>query len=395
VAVTVVDPTAIPDTRPPSDTVPTPVALLDHVTTRPVSTLPAESFITAASCRVDPMFTLAGDGVTVTKATGTTVTVIADVPLLPSLVAVIVADPTPTADTRPLADTVATAGALLDHVMTRPVRTVPAESLVVAISCTVVPMRSVLVAGATVTDATGTIVTVIPAVPLLPSLVAVIVADPADTPVTTPLAETVATPGALLDQVIVRPVSTLPAESLVIALSCVVAPTLRLSELGDTATVATATRFTVTDAAPLFPSLVAVMVTDPAATAVTMPLAETIATAGALLDHVTMRPVSTLPAESVVTAPSCTVFPIVMLVLGGVTLTELTGTTVTVMVAVPLLPSLVAVIVAEPADTADTNPLLDTVVTPGALLDQLIDRPVSVLPAASLSAAVSWVEAPI
>jgi hypothetical protein len=80
------------------------------------------------------MFTLPGDGVTVTDATGATVTVIAVVPLLPSLVAVIVAVPTATADTRPLPDTVATAGASLDHAILRPVRTAPVESFVVAVS---------------------------------------------------------------------------------------------------------------------------------------------------------------------------------------------------------------------------------------------------------------------
>src|SRR5882672_5261021 len=96
----VVDPGARRETSPHAETVPAPGALLDQVTTRPVSTLPAESLVTAVSCRVDPMLTLPGDGDTVTDATGTTVTVIDAVPLLPSLVAVIVADPTATADAR-------------------------------------------------------------------------------------------------------------------------------------------------------------------------------------------------------------------------------------------------------------------------------------------------------
>jgi len=111
-----------------------PSTLLDHVTARPVSTLPAESFVTAVSCTVDPIFTLAGDGVTVTVATGTIVTVMVEVPLFPSLVAVIVADPAATAVTSPLAETVATPLALLDQVTARPLSTVPAESLVVAVN---------------------------------------------------------------------------------------------------------------------------------------------------------------------------------------------------------------------------------------------------------------------
>jgi hypothetical protein len=60
---------------------------------------------------------------------------------------------------------------------------------------------------------------VIVAVPVFPSLVAVIVADPGDTPVTDPLEFTVAIPVALLLQVMVRPVSTFPAGSRVVALS--------------------------------------------------------------------------------------------------------------------------------------------------------------------------------
>src|SRR5207247_9762829 len=103
-------------------------------------------------------------------------------------------------------------------------------------------------------------------VPLLPSLVAVIVADPAATPVTSPLAETVATAGALLDQVTIRPVSTLPAESFVVAVSCTVAPAMRLFDAGDTVTVATGSRSTVTAAAPLFPSLAAALGAGPGAT---------------------------------------------------------------------------------------------------------------------------------
>jgi hypothetical protein len=63
--------------------------------------------------------------------------------------------------------------------------------------------------GETLTDATGTGVTVTLAVPLFPSLVAVIVAEPAATPVTTPLDETVAIPVLELDHVTARPVNTL------------------------------------------------------------------------------------------------------------------------------------------------------------------------------------------
>src|SRR5919197_5118367 len=224
-------------------------------------------------------------------------------------------------------------------------------------------MRSVFVAGATVTVATGTRVTVIDAVPLCPSLVAVIVALPLATAVTRPLVDTVAIPASLVDQVIVRPLSGLPAESFATALNCAVVPVCSVTDHGVTLTVATGTSATVIAALPLCPSLVAVIVTEPAATPLTKPAADTVATPVALLDHVTPRPVRTLPAESLVTALSCSVDPTFTLPDDGVTVNDATGTTVTVIADVPLLPSLVAMTVAKPAATAVTKPPADTVAT--------------------------------
>src|SRR2546427_5728475 len=127
---------------------------------------------------------LAVVGLTVTEATGTLVTVMAAVPLCPSLVAAIVAEPAATPVTNPLAETVATAALLVPHVTTRPLRAVPFASFGVAVNWVVVPTVTPAAAGLTVTEATGTFVTVAAAVPLRPSLVAVIVAEPAATPVT-------------------------------------------------------------------------------------------------------------------------------------------------------------------------------------------------------------------
>src|SRR5438445_5034449 len=62
--------------------------------------------------------------------------------------------------------------------------------------------------------------TVMLAVPLLPSLEAVIVAEPAATPVTSPLALTVATLVLLVAQATLLPVSALALASLVVAESC-------------------------------------------------------------------------------------------------------------------------------------------------------------------------------
>src|SRR6266480_3452548 len=92
------------------------------------------------------------------------VTLAAAVPLCPSLVAVIVAEPAATPVTRPLPFTLATAALLLAHVTTRPVSVLPGESLVTALNCRVAPTGTLAVVGLTVTDATGVLVIVTAAV---------------------------------------------------------------------------------------------------------------------------------------------------------------------------------------------------------------------------------------
>ena len=156
-----------------------------------------------------------------TKVTGANpvVTVTAEVPVFPSLVAVIAAEPPPTPVTKPLVDTVATAVLPLAHVTVRPLRALPFASSGVAVSCTLAPADTVAEAGLTATEATGT-GTVIAELPVFPSLVAVIVTEPAATAVTRPLLETVATAVLPLTHVTARPESGFPLASSGVALSC-------------------------------------------------------------------------------------------------------------------------------------------------------------------------------
>ena len=84
------------------------------------------------------------------------VTLIVDVPLFPSLFAVIVAKPTATPVTRPLPLAVATAVVELVHVTVRPVRVLPLASFSVAVSGSVAFVKMVADVGVTVTEATGT-----------------------------------------------------------------------------------------------------------------------------------------------------------------------------------------------------------------------------------------------
>src|SRR5258705_5618690 len=196
-------PAANPATKPLLLTCATPGALVDHVTVRPVSAFPVASRGVAVSC-TDPLVRMvAAAGVTSTEATGTNATtVMADVPVTPSAVALMVTGPPPALPvTRPLASTVAVAALPVAHVMARPVSGLPPASLAVAVSWTVAPSAIVADGGVTVIEAIGTGVTVTLAVPLLSSLVAVIVTGPPTLiPVTRPVALIVAMLASLVVQ---------------------------------------------------------------------------------------------------------------------------------------------------------------------------------------------------
>src|SRR6266481_2672912 len=394
VAVIVAVPAATPLTSPLLLTVAILVLLLAHVTVRPVSAVPAESFGLAVSCAVCPTVRLAVAGATATAATGTAVTVIAAVLLLPSLVAVMVVAPAATPVTRPLGFTRTSVVSPLAQVTVRPAKVAPAESFGVAVSCTVCPTRMLAVAGEIATEATGTVVMVIAAVLLLPSLIAVIGAEPEATPVTRPPVLTRATVVSPLAHVTVRPTRVPPAESFGVAVSCTVCPTRMLAVAGETTTEATGTSVTVTAALPVLPSLVAVIVTVPTAPLVTSPLALTVATPVLLLVHVTDRPVNAPPAESFGVAANCSVCPTLRLPVAGETTTEATGTVVTVIAAVLLLPSLIAVIGAEPEATPVTRPPGLTRATVVSPLAHVTVRPTRVPPAESFGVAVSCTVCP-
>ncbi len=86
------------------------------------------------SCRVWPASTLTSAGERITAPTGFGVTVSAEVPLLPSDVAVIVTSPGATPVTSPVEDTVARVASLVDQATTRPASVAPEASLRTAVS---------------------------------------------------------------------------------------------------------------------------------------------------------------------------------------------------------------------------------------------------------------------
>src|SRR4029077_8649120 len=130
------------------------------------------------------------------------------------------------------------------HVTARPLSTAPVLSFGVAVSCTFPATRMAAVAGATVTDATGTTVTVTTDVPVFVSLVAVIVADPAALPVARPVALTLAFVVSLLVQLTTRPVGGIPGVSCGVAVNGTVPPTSKLAGAGVTITDETGTTVT-------------------------------------------------------------------------------------------------------------------------------------------------------
>jgi hypothetical protein len=232
-------------------------------------------------------------------------------------------------------------------------------------------------------------VTVSVAVPDFPSLVAVITAVPGASVVIAPAVEIEATPGALEVQTMLLPVSTCPFASFTVAVACVACPASTDADASDTETNATGIGVTVIADVPVCPSLVAVIVALPAATAVTNPSTDTVATPFALDDQVTTLPPRIRLWESRNVAPSCWVLPSTTLADEGVTATVATGAEVTVSGADPLMPSLVAAIVAEPTETAVTRPVGPTVAIVGWSDAQLTARPLSSRPFASLRTTVA------
>src|SRR3989449_7905968 len=216
-------PAASPTTKPVALTLATAGAVLAQVTTRPPSGLPFASFGVAVSWAVPFTGIVDDTGLTATEATDAGITVKLAVPLLPSLVAVIVAEPTVNVWANPAPFTVPTPCALLCQVIVRPVSGLPVASFGVAVNWNEAPTWTLAVAGLTATVATGMVVTVMAAEPILPSLCVVTVTGLlAALPVTSPFASTLATAALPLCQDIERPVSGLPTASCGVALSCTV-----------------------------------------------------------------------------------------------------------------------------------------------------------------------------
>jgi hypothetical protein len=273
--------------------------------------------------------------------------------------------------------TVKTAVLLDTQLTVRPVRVLLLPSFVVAASGSLPPNTIGVVKAESVTEETGMTVTVTADDPVFVSLVAVIVTGPpAATPETKPFESTVAVTGLLDAQVTVRPVSTVPFKSVRVGVSCCVPPTTSVAEPGLSVTALTGACVTVIADTPVFVSLVAVIVVEPELTAVTKPLASTVAAAGLLELHATARSVTTLPFASLVTTVSCFVgvTPSTRPTVSGVTVTVATGKGLTVIAMVEVFPPADALAVATPGLMAVTTPVDVIDATVGSELDQVTTR---------------------
>ncbi len=254
-----------------------------------------------------------------TAPTGLGLTVIAAVPLFPSLDAEIVAAPGEIAVTRPADVTVATCALLVDQATACPPNGAPDASRTCAVNCVLCPTTRAPLSGARAMLATGTCETVIEATPVCPSQLALMIAPPAATAVTSPPAVTVATVVLLDDHVTGRPDSTCPSASSASAPSCSVSPTSIEWFVDERRTAATGAGSTVTVESASLPSALAAIRTVPTLRPVTTPPSDTAAIDASSLAQWTCPPVIAFPCASRTSASSGRLAPTATLAPGGTT----------------------------------------------------------------------------
>jgi hypothetical protein len=329
-------------------------------------------------------------------------------PDLPLIVATIEVVPFLIGVTTPAIVTLATVGSVLTHDDTvRPVNAWPAESFGIATAVADTPTVSGELTTtdtvATVAGVGGLVTTTV--VPLAFAKVAVTAAVPVEIAVIVPVEPTVTTVSSLDDQTGVPLAAiTAPVESFKIAVACVDVPTGIVVASKASATVgaagwpgAAAAPRIVTAALPTRPSEAPLMLTDPGATAVTIPSPETTARIGLLVLHDTARSSNRLPAESLTTAFARAVLPTCSAPESSVTRTvaTLAGSIAEMLIAaLAVLPRADAVMTALPAEAAVTRPDDETEATAEFELLQDTVAPLYAWPASSRSEALACVVLP-
>src|SRR3954470_17190881 len=360
-------PGAAPCARPCASTVAADV-LDDHVAAFVTSVgLPALQVAVAVNCRASPLGTLVDNGLTVTAVTTGAVTVTSECDDNAPMVDVTVASPWPAPVTRPKLSTVAVDGAP-DCQVTVCVRfwVLASENVPIAVSWVGRPWATRSDTGVTLIDRRTAGVTVSVALPLTPPTVAVMVDVPVPTaPAVAPLI--VATAVLPDDQVACDVTSvTAPSDELADAVNGWVSPFGTLGVAGLTAMLVITAGVTVTVVLERKAPVLAEIVAEPTAFAVTKPWVSTSAVEGASLAQVTVSETSGwLPSENVPVAVSLVDWPLPTLTDGaGVTASARSTAGVTVSAVVPSTPWKAAVIVVTPwAFVVATPPVTVTVAT--------------------------------
>lgn len=148
-----------------------------------------------------------------------------------------------------------------------------------------------------------------------------------------------------------------------VAANCLVVPTAMLEFAGVTAIETSVAAVTVSEAVPLTDPDVAVIVVEPAATPVALPLTSIVAAEVADELHVTEVSSWKLPSSKLPTAVNCCCVPGAIDGVAGLTVIEVNCAATTVRVELSESAPKVAVIVVCPAETVVTRPELETVAT--------------------------------
>ncbi len=279
-------------------------------------------------------------------------------------VAVIVVVPIETAVTRPVSDTVATS-VFSDFQVT--VLSVASSGVTLAVSCTVCDAFRVMEPSADMEmPSAGVGTTVISIDAVCPAeFVAVIVAEPIETAVTSPVSETVATSAFSDFQVTDLSVASL---GVTVAVSCTVCDALRVvgpsAEIViPSAGVATTVISTEADCPAEF---VAVIVAEPTETAVTRPVSDTVATSAFSDFQITFLSVALSGVTVAVSCTVCEAFRVVEPPVEILIPSAGIATTVTILSPVTPVPSpAIALIFADPREIAVTSPVSVTVAISG------------------------------
>jgi hypothetical protein len=342
-----------------------------------VCVLPSVKVPTAVNCWLTPMgihdksgnMSIAASvaGVMVSVADPLTDPELAEIVALPT--ATPVASPEPATLAIPLAD---------ELQVTELVRSweLPSLKTPLAVNCWVVPAAMDADPGRTLIETSVAAVTFSVVEPETPLALAVIIVLPAPMPEASPEPLMVATETTLEVQLTLVNTCELPSLKLPVAVNCCPAPCTMVGANGVTAIDASVAAVTLRLAEPVIEPEVAITLAVPLACPVTMPEALTFTTpAGDTLQATEFVKSCVLPSVKVPIADNCSLAPVAMDELAGITFSEARAAGVTARLAEPLNPPKVAVMLVVPTATLLAAPpevMVATAVADDAQLTELV-----------------------